>query len=181
VNEMEIAGYLDGGLPALEREAVEAHLAVCPDCRRDLLESKTVLNRVRRPRRLLVGSAAVAAAALLVIAVPTMRRDGVDPAASRMREAASPADVISYGPTGEVPISSIRFVWGAVRDAVTYRLTVTRSDAAPVWKFSGPDTAVALPDSILLVPGERYFWVTDVLLSDGTTRTTGMREFAPVR
>ena len=61
--------------------------------------------------------------------------------------------------------------------AVTYRLTVTRGDGAAVWSYSGVDTVAALPDSIVLRPGQRYLWVADALLSDGTTRSTGLREF----
>src|SRR5205085_5523152 len=31
----DLSAYLDGALPALERQALEAHLGGCPDCRRE--------------------------------------------------------------------------------------------------------------------------------------------------
>lgn len=37
-----IYDYLDGGLSAAERAAFEAHLAVCPGCRRALAERRTI-------------------------------------------------------------------------------------------------------------------------------------------
>jgi hypothetical protein len=56
-------------------------------------------------------------------------------------------------------------------------LTISRADAHPVWSLSSTDTVATLPDSVGLRPSERYFWVADALLSDGTTRSTGLREF----
>lgn len=179
MNEMEIAAYLDGGLSLSAREQMEAHLAVCPLCRRDVSESRTLLRRLRRPRRIFVGMG-LAAAAVLVITLPLTRRATDSQQSALLRSGVDHSALISYAPIGEVPITAIRFVWGGAREAVTYRLTITRSDAAIVWSSSGPDTAIALPVSLRLVPGQRYFWAADALLTDGSTRTTGLREFAPV-
>jgi hypothetical protein len=180
VNELELAGYLDGGLIPSERDRIEAHLADCATCRRDVLESRVLLRRVRLRRRVMVGGAA-AAAAIILLAMPLMRGEPLLDRTDVTRADPAPSALVSYGPTGETRIGAVRFIWGGVRDAVTYRLSVTRSDGTSIFTLSGADTAVALPPSIALIPGERYFWTADALLSDGTTRTTGLREFAAVR
>lgn len=178
MNEMEIATYLDGGSSLSAREEMEAHLAVCPLCRSDVSESRALLRRFRRPRRIFVGMG-LAAAAVLVVTLPLTRSATDTRQGSLLRSDADRSALLSYAPIGEVPVTAIRFVWGGAPDAVTYRLTITRSDAAIVWSSSSADTAIALPASVTLVPGERYFWAADALLKDGSTRTTGLREFAP--
>lgn len=179
MNEMEIATYLDGGMPLAAREAMEAHLVSCSYCRRDVAESRVLLRRVRRPRRLFVG-AALAAAALLAVTLPLTRGGQNGERGSLLRSNAPAPTLAVHEPLGKVSLAGRRFVWGASRDAVTYRLTVTSADGSTIWSNSGIDTAVALPRSVTLVPGERYFWAVDALLNDGSTLTTGLREFAPV-
>jgi putative zinc finger protein len=174
VTDTEIAAYLDRTLGAIERDRVEDHLAACQDCRQHLLETKELLERVRRPRKLLVGGAMAAAAALVFIIVRSnpgatdravMRNDGIV------------VPMVAYGPMGTAPRAGLRFVWSAVPGAESYRLTVSGEDARTVWSSSGTDTLSALPDSVVLRPNERYHWVADALLSDGSTRSTGLREF----
>jgi hypothetical protein len=72
----------------------------------------------------------------------------------------------------------VRFTWASVPSALTYRLSVTNADGAPVWTLSGVDTSALMPDSVLAPGGRRYVWSVDALLSDGTERSSGLREFA---
>ena len=173
MNELEMAAYVDRRLDPAGRERVEGHLAECASCRHEALEVRGLLRRAARPRRLLIGASLLAAAAALVLFV----RPTPDP----VRDGGSSSVLTAYGPTGEAALVSLRFVWGAVPGAVTYRLTVSHADGAPVWSGSVPDTAMALPDSVTLRVDQRYFWVTDALLHDGSTRSTGLHEFRPVR
>jgi hypothetical protein len=143
-----------------------------------LLDTKDLLERVRRPRKLLVGGALAAAAALVFVIVRP------NPAATDravMRNDGAGAPVVAYGPIGTAPRAGLRFIWSAVPGAESYRLTVSADDASTVWSLSGTDTLAALPDSVTLRPNEHYHWVADVLLSDGSTRSTGLREFTVVR
>jgi anti-sigma factor RsiW len=178
VTDAEIAAYLDRTLTTPQRDRVEDHLAACQDCRQHLLETKELLERVRRPRKLLVGGA-LAAAAVLVFVIVRPNPAEMDRGVMRNDGAAVP--VVAYGPMGTAPRTGLRFVWSAVPGAESYRLTVSGEDARTVWSSSGTDTVSALPDSVTLRPNERYHWVADALLSDGSTRSTGLREFDVAR
>jgi hypothetical protein len=98
-----------------------------------------------------------------------------------MRSDGAAVPVVAYGPIGTAARAGLRFVWSAVPGAESYRLTVSGEDARTVWSSSGTDTLAALPDSVTLRPNERYHWVADALLSDGSTRSTGLREFDVAR
>ena len=182
VSDLEIAAYLDRGLSGAERDRIEAHLAECAECRQSVLENDELVRRVRRPRRLLVGSAVASAAALLImVALPMLRGGDGDPATPVFRGAGAMASLIAYGPSGESRVQSLRFVWSPAPGAMSYRLTVSRADGSTLWTRSGRDTVAVLPDSVTLRAGDRYFWVSDALLADGGSRSTGLREFTPIR
>jgi anti-sigma factor RsiW len=177
MTEAEIAAYIDGTLAGPSRDRVEAHLASCVECRHDFVESQKVLRGMRRPRNAVIaGTLAVAAVVAFLIARPSatpvdqaVRSDGV----------AVPLPV--YGPIGPTARAGLRFVWAGAPGAQSYRLTVSRENGVAVWSSSGTDTVAVLPDSVALNPSERYFWVSDALLSDGATRSTGLREFGLAR
>lgn len=174
MNEFEMAAYVDRRLAAADRERVENHLAGCADCRREALEVRGLLRHAARPRRFFIAASLLAAAASLFLFV---RPASVD----QVRVGDAPATLVAYGPTGEAPLTSLRFVWGAVAGVASYRLTVSGGTGAPVWSGSVADTTWALPDSVTLRADQRYFWVADALLEDGSTRSTGLHEFRPVK
>ena len=133
-----------------------------------------LLRQAARPRRFILGAGLLAAAAALVLMV---RPPAVDP----VRDGGAPATLVAYGPTGEAPLASLRFIWGAAPGVASYRLTVSGADGAPVWSGSVADTVAVLPDSVALRVDQRYLWVADALLEDGSSRSTGLREFRPMR
>jgi anti-sigma factor RsiW len=175
LTDVQIATYLDRTLTAPQRDLVEDHLAICPECRQHVLETRELLERMRRPRKFLIGGTLAAAAAVVFL----VARPEPDPIDQRklMRSDGTPTSLVAYGPISTAARVGLRFVWSAAPGAESYRLTVSRADAQPVWSSSGTDTVARLPDSVVLRSGERYFWVADALLSDGTTRSTGLREF----
>jgi len=184
LTDADVAAYLDRGLTATRRDRLEAHLAVCGECRREVLEAQQLVKRVRPFRRapVWVGSVAAAAAVVLLVAKLGSGPGRLTETAPLVRTAGGTSQLVVYGPTGEdLPTRGLRFIWGAAAGAVTYRLTLTGSDGVIVWSRSGIDTAVALPDSVVLRPGRRYLWVADALLADGATRSTELREFVPAR
>jgi hypothetical protein len=181
VNEFEVAAYLDRQLQPSDRDRIERHLANCVDCRLELAQTHRILAGMRRRKWVVAGGILLATAAALVLVVrPVLVQTTEVTASSALRETAGSASLIGYGPSGEVALRSIRFVWGRAANATTYRLTVSGADGVPVWSASALDTSVTLPDSVRLQVGRRYFWLADALLDDGATRSTGLREFQPV-
>jgi anti-sigma factor RsiW len=174
IGEFEMAAYLDRRLGTADRDRVEGHLAGCAECRQEMLQVRGLLGRSARPRRLLVGASLLAAAAALVLIV---RPAVIGP----VRGDGNPSALTAYGPTGDAALASLRFVWGAVPGVATYRLTVSAADGVPLWSGSVADTVMALPDSVVLQADQRYVWFADALLDDGSTRSTGLHEFRPVR
>jgi anti-sigma factor RsiW len=154
----EVAAYLDGALPRSGRSRIEAHVAVCEECRRELIEVGRLLRT--RPHRhrwyLPVGVAAAAAAVVLLAVWP---RPAGRPAEPGYREPAvtstvAPVVVAPRGVTAAVP----RLVWTAVPHADRYRLAVFDDTGRVVWETETGDTSVPRPDSIPLQQGARYFW-----------------------
>jgi hypothetical protein len=182
VTDLEMAAYLDRRLSTADRSRIEDHLARCAECRQHILGSQQVIERTRRPRRLVVGGtlAAAALAVFLIVRPKSERADEQSPS-GLLRGTSDATTLVAYGPTGSVPLAGLRFVWGATPNVASYRLTVSRTDAAPVWSGSATDTTAILPRSVVLREGDRYYWIADALLTDGTTRSTGLREFSPVR
>jgi anti-sigma factor RsiW len=176
VDDLALSAYLDGRLPAAEREHIEAHLAECYDCRHAVVDSGRLL-RASRQRRGVLAVGALAAAGIIALAfVPVMR--GPTTETGSMRDGSATPTLVAYGPTGETPASGpLRFSWAPVAGATIYRLTLAAAGGTPVWNASATDTSVALPDSIRLTRGARYLWNVDALLGTGDTRSTGFREF----
>lgn len=176
ISDIELARYLDRTLSAADRDRVEEHLASCATCRELTVESQRVLRSVRRPRRLVAAGGLAAAAAIIIVI------GRVDPRTSDVpRERAGFANgsgLTVYGPTGNTNSADVRFVWGSTENVESYRLSLTTADGAEVWSQSGIDTTAVVPLSVPLQPARNYFWVVDAVLKDGTTRSTGLKEFS---
>jgi hypothetical protein len=182
LRDIEIAAYLDRSLTALERDRIENHLAQCDDCRLHVVESQQLLAKSRRPRRVLVGgsllaAAAAAAAVVVLLAKPDLDLSGHSDTSRVTRGLNASTPLVVYSPVGSVKSSSPRFVWASAPGAISYRLTLTGGDASPVWSQTGVDTIAALPETVKLLPESRYLWIVDAIISDGTIRSTGSREF----
>jgi hypothetical protein len=179
LTDADIAAYVDRALTKPQLDRVEDHLAGCPDCRRHVLETKELIERIKRPRKMMIGGTLAATA---IVAFLIFRPDSASiDQRPLMRNNGTTATLNAHGPIGTAPRVGMRFVWSPAQNAESYRLAVSRADALPVWSSSGTDTVATLPDSIVLRPSERYYWVVDALLSDGTTRSTGLREFGIAR
>ncbi|MGZ3566896.1 MAG: zf-HC2 domain-containing protein [Gemmatimonadaceae bacterium] len=177
--DSELALYLDQRLTLEERDRVEAHLAACAECRGHALAAQQVLRRSRRPR--LVAAGGVLAAAAVILIVLARVEPGNEQTTPQIRGVARDNTALTaYGPTGDARREGLRFVWGPAAGGVSYRLSVTSGDGAEVWSWSGVDTVASVPRSVNLRADEKYLWVADAILSDGSTRSTGLREFSLV-
>ncbi|MFN0181177.1 MAG: zf-HC2 domain-containing protein [Gemmatimonadales bacterium] len=172
----ELAAYLDGALDQAERERIQGHLAECDACREDLVSTSRIIRRHRaRPAIGLAAGLTVAVAALVLWVA-----FDADPAPP-IRDLPGGAGILVHGPVGPARRAGLRLAWGPVARTASYRVTVTDVGGSTVWTTSTLDTVVAVPDSIALRSDLVYYWVTDALLGDGTSRSTGLREFRLTR
>lgn len=178
----EVAAYLDRVLPPDERDRIEAHLADCAECRREVIEvSRLRHTRSRRSRWLIAAPAAAAAAvALIVFARPTetpapgaVLRDGAQPGFAVALVAPAESAAVAGG--------SVTFTWRSAGARVSYRLSVTDEHGDIVWSAASSDTAALLPSVVALRAGRRYFWYVDALLPDGRSMTSDVRQFTAHR
>jgi hypothetical protein len=180
ISDAELAAYLDGNVASADRERIESHLADCDECRRHLIEARKVLGGIGRTRGLRI-AATLAAAAVVLVFVRFEVWPTRESAAPLVRGGTISRGITAHGPSGDVSGKGLAFVWSPVSEAASYRITVSRADATPLWSQSTTDTIVTLPPSVVLQHGQTHLWVTDALLLDGTTRSTGLREFRVTR
>jgi hypothetical protein len=101
-------------------------------------------------------SAAVAAALFLVLGPVHVFRRATE-ASHRSPTLANGSLPTSVAPIGEVAaVSQLR--WTAVPGADRYRVTVFDADGRVVYEASPTDAVATLPDSLVLIPGQRYLW-----------------------
>lgn len=175
VSSESLAAFIDRRLDGAARTAVIEHLADCAECRREWMDARRAL-RPRRARRVAGITVAVAAAASLIIIAMPSGRAGLDEP-DRVRAGGDAAALVAYGPLGEIATPTNELVWGSAGADAAYRVTITTADGSPVWRTSTADTTAALPDTVQFHPATGYRWWVDALLPNGTTRTTGVREF----
>lgn len=180
-----LAAFLDGRLTGAERERAVRHFASCAECREELTELRDVLDAPRATgSRRWVAVAAAAAAIVAFAMIPRMVRESSPDGAARVRgseaiqrpdgpsiEIVSPTDRSQVTPTG------LELSWRALGSGATYTVTVQDTTGSDVWSVSDTTTRVALPDTVRLQPGHRYFWSVDARLADGTTAKTRVYSF----
>jgi anti-sigma factor RsiW len=169
-----LAAYLDDELSREQRSQVELHLASCDECRAELADINRLQRaRVRRRWLSVLVPAAAAAALVLVIALP---RDRTKPSDIRSRpDVSDRLLIVSPAPSAEIAPRPINFVWRSAGPDASYTITLQEAEGRPVWTSSVADTVVALPDSITLAPGRRWFWFVDALLPNGRSLSTGVQ------
>lgn len=175
----EVAAYLDRMLPAEKRERVEAHLADCANCRREIIDVSRVRNAGRRARWMVFAPAAAAAAIVVLI----LARSAETPAGGGpvLRDGGdeSRANVVLVQPSEDGPVRErpITFVWRSAGAGVSYRLTLTNERGDVVWSTPASDTTTQLSATVRLTPGSPYHWYVDGLLPDGTSIASPVQQF----
>jgi hypothetical protein len=184
-----VAAYAEHRLGREERRVVEAHVAECPECRRELADVVRLLRPARARRRLLVALPALAAAAVLsVVMVPRQPSANAVVEAPRLRPgdgtvAEHVASLAVVAPAADAPVAGagLRFTWaGAGADAL-YTLTIADTTGRALWRTTTSDTSVTVPDTVALgTPGTHHWWV-DARTAAGREASTGIRSFQLAR
>ncbi|HYC31368.1 MAG TPA: zf-HC2 domain-containing protein, partial [Gemmatimonadales bacterium] len=163
-----VARYLDRTVSDAERAAVVAHLADCPDCRRELAELQATLRRAgARGGWWKVAVPAAAAAAVLVLLFRAPVQQPLPPDAELRDPARTDSGVVvPRRPLGPARLP-VELVWSLLPDAEEYRVTVFDEEGTIVYHVVTGDTGAMLPDTLKLSPGAPYFWRVDATLRGG--------------
>jgi hypothetical protein len=179
----DIATLVDGTVDASRRRKLDEHLALCPDCRAELIGASRAVDTAPRTRRHhFTWGAAIAAAAVVAIAIglPMMRTaTRQSPAADVTRDAGAPSATVTLAlphDNADLAADSVRFVWQREPTA-SYRVVVTDSVGKRLFSIPRNDTTALPPTTAHFVPGARYFWNVDALRTDGTSLSSASRAF----
>jgi|tagenome__1003787_1003787.scaffolds.fasta_scaffold20922382_2 hypothetical protein len=180
----DIAAYLNRSLSSAAHSDLEAHLASCRSCRREVISARRLVQAASlRSRWPMIVPAAVAALLALTLAgravlVPTVHHTGVrGPAAAASTEKVPTIPAFSPLESQSVPAGTVRFTWGGQLDRPLFRLTLTDGSGKALWVRDTGDTTLAVPADVALAPGRTYFWYVDALDANGEALTTGTRRF----
>ena len=137
------------------------------------LEIAWAAARAARPPRRSWQRFALAASVLIVVGVSasTLWLRGRGPQATVLR-GGSDSPVTLVAPVGEVRSDrATRFLWRAVGNAAQYQIVVVDTTGTEMYAGETRDTALTLPDSVHLVPGQAYLWWVQARLNDQSTVT----------
>jgi len=183
-SEFDLSGMVDGTLPSARRASVEAHLAVCAECRAELVSAAAIVESAPRPRARRTkwaGAGLLAAAAVLaILIVPRVTRRRAEFLTADLAHRGPPASgIANLEPASRASVDreSIRFSWRPEAGA-SYRLFVTDSVGVPVFTTPTTDTMVVARASVRLVPGARYLWYVEALRVYGSTTLTAPSSFS---
>src|SRR5687768_7391121 len=131
----QVAAYVDGSLATDARAHVQAHLALCAECRRELVDVSRIVGTLpgrRLVRRRVWIPAAAAAVLAIVLARPV---ETPSPTESGHRQTA----VLTTGaPRAILPADTVRsarsLIWSSVAGADRYRLRLFDASGTVIWE-----------------------------------------------
>lgn len=172
LDELALADVLQGAPDDAVRASRMEHLALCGRCRNELASLQQMLDtpelageiqrleRIPVPRsgrRMRLASAGMVAAALVLVVIWPRGEDGARISTHRAPTITGAAPPAAVYPIGEV--SDARTLrWVAVPGSDRYRVTLYESTGHVLLETQLSDTALSLPDSVVVVPGLTYLW-----------------------
>jgi len=141
---------------------------------RALATNQPSVRRTRRVWRLPATIAALAAAVVLVVVIPTVRRSPHVEAPEPVRDATR--NTVLLSPPTEASVEQSRtFQWRAVPDARIYSIEILTAAGAPVFTTRVTDTTLTLPPDVRLAPGVEHRWWVVTEFADGTQLRSPLR------
>ena len=191
-DETQLAAFVDGGLTPRERGRVAGHAAGCGYCigqigtlaRMAAAEPPfevppAVLARARAlapvsaaPLGWRWGMAVAAATGFAVILTFSVRapRSAGDSTIEQVRKAPDPSALpeLLFPREGTVvERQALVFQWRPVEPSLYYDVRILSADGDPIWNERISASKAQIPQSIRLVPGQKYYASVDAWLPDG--------------
>lgn len=186
-----LAALAEGSLEERNRPAALRHIAECAFCRsavasvaRAMADSAVTrevgrLDRTGRKHFLRIAVPAVAAAAVIVL-ISWPPPPGGPEFAHRAPTIAAGTAPAPVAPVGAVAQGSV-FRWSPVDGADRYRVTLFDADGHVRYETELPTATMALPDSVVLIPGRPYLWKVEARLGFDRWATSELVEFSITR
>lgn len=181
-----LLGWVDGTLDPEASGAVIAHLAECASCRAAAASLAGALadpavsgaiakiegHRSRWIRPIWVSGAA--AAAILLALLPGRVTEPLP-------EHRAPTITAGTAPTALAPVGTVAeagmLQWSSVPGTGRYRVTLFDASGRVRYETSLADTAVTLPDSLHLTPGQRLLWKVEARIGYNRWVSSALVEF----
>lgn len=179
----DVAAFLDGRLEGDALERVQARLADDPSARQEIIKARRIASSVPaaglQRRRWLPAAGLLAAAAAIAVVVLQPGDASRSPAgvASERRGVADEPDrveVVTPAPGDDLSSDVAAFAWRPIEGA-TYRIVVSDEAGRTLLQENTTDTALSIPGS--LRKAGRYYFKVDAQSPDGSSVTSGVREF----
>ncbi|HEX2721888.1 MAG TPA: hypothetical protein VHM24_03160 [Gemmatimonadaceae bacterium] len=169
LTEDVLIGLADGRLTGAELLISTPHLSSCRRCQHELaslvraLNDPAVARAVSADRAYLRRVAQViiplAAAATIVVSLAVPReRQSREPVGQHRAPVITPGAAPIIGRPAGVVSDVVDLQWSAVPRAEAYRVTLFDKDGQVVFEDETSENGIVLPDSVTLVPANRYFW-----------------------
>jgi hypothetical protein len=168
----QLSAYL--ARPRDASDDVVEHLARCTECRHEMMEVSAYTGR--RPAATRLWAPALAAAVVLAIAWPrlgmnTSRDAHRDPGIAAIT---APRALSPVGPVDSIP----GFAWSSTPGAEGYDVRLFDDQGTVLVQLGSTDTTAAVPDSVSLAAGRRYYWKVDARTDFGRRSSSELVEFS---
>ena len=175
----EIAAYLDRA-SGDARADIESHLALCAECRAELVEASRLVATLPRRRIALAHvwiPGAAAAAVLMMLVWPRAIREPDARIAHREAPVTATIAPRALTPVGAID-SATALVWSSVPRRDRYRVRVFDARGTVIWERETTDTTANVPATAPLRVGEAYFWKVEAQTGFGRSAATELVEFS---
>jgi hypothetical protein len=157
LDAVSLARYVEGITDSDERARCDAHLADCPECRSELIESRRILaTSPRHTQWTRLATAAAAAAVLLLVWTGSVTHHRAEPV-TRDAPLTTTIAPLLVAPLGNVSkVDTLR--WKAVPGVLRYQVTLFTGEGLVMWRTTTASSFVAPPDTLPLIPATPYYW-----------------------
>lgn len=183
LTDAQVAAFIDGSLAGPDRLSAAAHLAACDECRDEIVSASSLAASIPRRNRgrlpLVFATMAAAAAVLAVLWLPP--KTNLDQQMLERAADKSPGVVVASPADGTIVDSdSVTLSWQGKSDA-SYRVTITDAGGRTLWTTTTTESHARVPDGELPADSSIVYWYVDALRADGTSVSSGLQSFIPVR
>ncbi len=178
----EVARFVEKLATPEERSEVERHLNQCDTCRTEIVQVARFARSRATRRRVAVAVPITAAAAVLLWIVSGPPTSEGDPNAFRAgSDGLQRIEAVMPVRDRVIRSDTVSFVWRSAGPGAQYSITITDTRGDPVRQTLVSDSTFSIPTDALRSGGEVFFWRVDAALPDGSTASTGAKQFSIAR